>query len=203
MKLLPFLLLVGLAFAGCSDEKAGGKEETLTPGSASKEDAPPLHGYVFDPSFTPLVGATVRVLENNATATTDDEGFYGFVGLPTDRFLVLVVTLETYATQSRQITLPQDARVVLNFTLTPVPVAQPYRTPLKNEDLFLACQMTVEVSGDNQTQDCSAGTGSRDRWDFAISEKLVGAVIEIHWDAVQPASESLAARLETLELGKL
>jgi hypothetical protein len=204
MRALPLFLLVSLAFAGCSQGEGADKKEAEGPGAAGPGDAPPLHGYVFDPAVTPMAGATVRVLENNATAVTDEDGFYGFVGLPTDQFLVLVVSLEGYQSQSRQVTLPQGADVVLNFTLAPIPVQQPYAVALTNMDLFLACQATTEVSEDNQTYDCSGGQGTtRDRWDFEIDPKLAGAVIEIFWEPAQPGAESLAARLETLELGQL
>src|SRR5688572_10405574 len=98
---LPLLILLGLALAGCSEKGGGEGDDGAGAGDGS---LPPLHGYVFDPAFVPLQGATVKVLETNASTATDREGFYGFEGLPTDQFIVLVVTLEGYSTVSQQVT---------------------------------------------------------------------------------------------------
>src|SRR5688572_3878833 len=186
MRSLPLFLLVVAALSGCAQK--GGSNGATDDDAAATADQ--LHGYVFDPAFAPLAGATVRVLENNATSVTNEEGFYTFSGLPTEQFIVLVASLDGYEAESRQITIPEDLQVRLNITLTAVPPVLPRMDILSNQDMFLACQATVAISEENQTYDCSGGQGQRDQWDFAVEPDLAGAVIEVFWEPVTTAAES-------------
>src|SRR5262245_33561653 len=116
MRLLAIVAVLALMLAGCSGGKDDGKP-AVNPNNP--EGLPMLHGFVFDPALRPLVGAKVKVLDANANATTDAEGFFGFDGLPTEQFMVVVATMDGFTPTSKQITLPVDVPVRLNFTLTP------------------------------------------------------------------------------------
>lgn len=163
-----------------------------------------LHGFVFDPALRPLDGATVKVLDTNASTATDPEGFFGFGGLPVEQFLVVVATKDGFVPMSKQVTLVQDTPIRLNFTLEPEPTQVAYSVPIK-QDMLVECQAGVELSQQQQAQSINCGSGTReiDTWDIAVDVALAGAVVEVFWDASTPAAESMGAKLETLELGQL
>ncbi|MFA5943320.1 MAG: carboxypeptidase-like regulatory domain-containing protein [Candidatus Thermoplasmatota archaeon] len=200
MRLLAVLAVAALALAGCS---AGKDSDGADPAATGGDGAlPMLHGYVFDPAIRPLVGVTVKVLDTNSTAVTDREGFFGFEGLPTEQFLVVVASLDGFISGSKQVTLTVEAPVRLNFTLEPIPVQIPRMTTDKH-DLIVECQLGVTANEENSTYGCGTGTQDVDSWDIAVEPDLAGAVIEIYWEPTTDAAASIGARLETLELGQL
>jgi hypothetical protein len=200
MRRLAAVLLAAVMLAGCSGGK--GKDDGKAPGAAAPGALPMLHGFVFDPALRPLAGATVKVLDTNASATTDAEGFFGFDGLPVEQFLVIVATKDGYQPSSKQVTLTAEQPVRLNFTMQPVPVQTPYVQTSK-QNLLIECQLGVVANEQNHTQGCGSGTQDVDHWDVAVSPDLAGAVVEVFWDPTTAAASSVGARLETLELGQL
>lgn len=201
MRLLAVAAVLALALAGCSD--GGGKGGADGPAEGAGPGAlPMLHGYVFDPALRPLEGAVVKVLETNASATADDEGFFGFDGLPVEQFLVVVATMPGFTPTSKQITLTADVPVRLNFTLEPVPVASPYSTVVKQE-MLLECQVGTVVQEEHNQQSCGSGVQEIDQFDIAVEAGLAGAVVEVYWEPTTQLAASLGAKLETLELGQL
>ena len=198
--LLAVLATAVLALAGCS---GGGQGDGGAAGSDDQLDGlPMLHGYVVDAAIRPLDGVTVTVLDTNASAATDDGGYFGFEELPTESFLVIVATKPGYLPQSKQVTLVPDTPVRLNFTLETEPIKAPSRAVLEFEG-FLGCEVATLGPTGNNSVPCNAGTEQRNRWDFAVEADLAGAVIEVLWDPTTPAGASLGMRLETLELGQL
>ncbi len=197
-RLAPLLLtLASLLLAGCSGDAPVTDDVVSEPAPAVER--PPLHGWVLDPSIRPLAGVNVEVLEANATAITDAEGYYGFDGLPHGETMILVATLDGYRSQSRQVTLHPDVPVRLNFTMEKLPERVPY-SEVDSFNGLLSCQSTVVVTESDHTMDCSAGDPG-DVWEFAVSPELAGLVLEVAWDATTDASASLEATLETLGLG--
>lgn len=194
------VLLAALLLAGCSG--GNGKDDGKVPDANAPGALPLLHGYVFDPTLKPLEGATVKVLDTNSSGATDPQGFFGFDGLPTERFLVVVATKDGFVPQSKQVTLSPDGPTRLNFTLQPVPVQVPYMQTAK-QDLLVECQVGTVVNGENRTTDCSTGASNVDHWDIAVGPDLAGAVVEVFWEPSTAAAASIGARLETLELGQL
>ena len=200
MRLLAAAAVLALVLAGCSD---GGDSGTAgEPGTSGSGPVPMLHGFVFDPALRPLVGATVKVLETNASIVSDDEGFFGFDGLPVEQFLVVVASMDGFTPASKQITLAPEVPVRLNFTLEPVPVASPYSTVLK-QDMLLECQVGTVVQDEHNAQSCGTGVQEVDQFDIAVDAGLAGAVVELYWEPTTQLAESLGAKLETLELGQL
>ncbi len=197
--LLAPLLLLAAALAGCSGDGDGGTSSTEDPAPV-ETDLPALHGWVLDPAIRPLSGATVTMLETNQSATTDGDGFYAFPEAPREELLVLVASMDGFRPGSKQVTVPPDLPVRLNFTLEPIPV-KTASSEVLNFAGFLSCQGAVEVSEQRFPFDCSGGTGQANVWEFAAGADLAGAVIEVAWDAGTPAAEDLTATLETLGLG--
>lgn len=200
MRALAFAVVVLLAsgLAGCSDKKDDGKG--VTP--SNPEGLPMLHGFVFDPALRPLPGAQVKVLDTNASTVADDQGFFGFDGLPPEQFLVVVATMDGFTPTSKQITLAVDTPVRLNFTLTPVPVQTPYSQVLK-QDLLVECQLGYVAADQENHANCGTGLQEVDQFDIAVDVNLAGAVVEVFWEPASPLSESIGAKLETLDLGQL
>lgn len=200
MRTVAILTILALAVAGCN---GGGKGSKGGPASDDDlGDLPMLHGYVVDPAIRPLEGVTVKVLDSNATTATNEGGYFGFDGLPTEQFLVIVASKDGFISQSKQVTLVPDVPVRLNFTMLPQPIKAPSSTVLEFEG-FLGCQVATVGPTGNNSFDCNAGTEQKNRWDFSVEPDLAGAVIEIYWDPVSEAGKTLGMRLETLELGQL
>lgn len=199
LRVLAFAAVLALTLAGCSDGQ-GDDHPGETPGES--RTLPALHGYVFDPALRPLEGATVKVLDADVAATTDREGFFGFDGLPVDRFLVIVASLEGFTPTSKQITLAVDTQVRLNFTLEPVPVETPYSQVVKQE-MLVECQLGIVAAEDGNQMKCGTGLQEIDQFDIAVDVNLAGAVVEIFWEPGTVLSESMGAKLETLDLGQL
>ncbi|MEK6986002.1 MAG: carboxypeptidase regulatory-like domain-containing protein [Candidatus Thermoplasmatota archaeon] len=185
-----------LLLAGCSQAPA---EEPVE--GASPDGAPRLSGYVVDPGIVPMKGVTLRVLDTNATATTDEGGFFAFSVVPLDQILIIIATLDGFVPISKQVSVPTDATVQLNFTLEPVAVLTPFMqvSPFTG---FLSCQAAYEITGQNQTLSCDTGS-TVDVWEFGVGTDLAGAVIELFWEAGSPLGQALHAKLETLNLGEL
>lgn len=192
------VVLLGIALAGCAD---GDPDETTPTTSPAPKQTPMLSGWVFDPAIRPVAGVTVELTDTGTVVTTDENGFYGFPSAPRERFLVLVASKEGYMSASKQVTLPLEGHVRLNFTLQPEPVRTP-RVEVQKFEGLLSCRTGITVDEENATFDCGPGTESADQWDFAVEADLAGAVIEVFWDPGTPLAESLSVRVETLELGE-
>ena len=199
MRALAFVALAAVVLAGCSGGKAAdhGKEPAAPAGGL-----PMLRGFVFDDALRPMAGVTVKVLENNASAVTGDQGDYRFAALPTDQFLVIVANKSGFLSSSKQVTLSPQQPVLLNFTLSPVPVAVQSIDKLKQE-LIVECEVGVVANSQNNTMPCGTGTQGKQAWEIAVGPKLEGAVVEVFWTPTTQAAASGGAKLETLELGQL
>jgi hypothetical protein len=197
-RLVAVATVLAFVLAGCA-----GKDDGKKDGPASSDSLlPMLHGYVFDAALRPLEGAVITVLDTNASVVADEQGFFGFAGLPVEQFLVVVATMDGFVSGSKQVTLTAESPVRLNFTLERVPVQTPSMDVLKL-DMLIECQVGTTLNGENATHDCGSGTSNVDVWDIPVAVDLAGAVIEVYWDPATTAAESVGARLETLELGQL
>ena len=200
---LATLAALAVALAGCSG--GGGKGGKDDDGPAGGGGVPMLQGWVVDPAIRPIPGATVKVLDSNTSVLADDGGHYAFAELPTDQFLVIVVSKDGFLPQPKQVTLAPDTPLRLNFTLEPEPIAAPYVSPLTFEG-FIGCQLATVTPTGNNSMDCSGGVGvqqNKNMFDFPVEKQLAGAVIELYWEPVTEAANTLGLRVETLELGQL
>lgn len=195
------LAVAAVALAGCSDGKKGGDGGDGGP-DGGVGGVPMLHGYVVDTAIRPLEGAEIKVIDLNTSVASDAGGYFGFDDLPTEQFLVIVASKEGFLPQSKQVTLAPDTPVRLNFTLEPQPIRAPSMRQLPFEG-FIGCQVATIGPTGNSTQSCNMGLEERTRFDFQVDAELVGAVIEVFWDARSEAGKTLGLRLETLELGQL
>jgi hypothetical protein len=194
--------VAALLLAGCSGGGSGATSTSAGPPAGT----PLLQGFVLSEAVVPIVGASVRVLDTNATTLTDKSGHFAFAALPVDKILIAVATKDGYTPTSKQVSIPSQSAVILNFTMAAVPTKKPFvqQIPFK---MFLACEVATEVSGQNQTYKCdtggSTGAGNVDQWEIPVTNDLAGAVIELFWTTQSPLGSALHAKLETLDLGQL
>lgn len=197
---ITLLLLAATVLGGClADEEPADDGAAVPEPTPEAVDRPTLHGWIVDTAIRPLAGVTVEVIEYNETVVTNEDGFYGFDGLPADEALILVAAAEGFMPRSQQVTLRPDAPVRLNFTLQALPTKTPY-FDVQDFNGLLGCQATVVVSEQASTADCSNGDPG-DIWEFSVSQDLAGLVLEVVWEQATELSSSLNARLETLGLG--
>lgn len=196
----PLVLLVvfAAALSGCTSGAPA------TPRGAT--DAPrihdALHGWIFDPALEPVVGANVTIHGTNASIRTDAQGLYRFPSAPRATPIVVIVEAPAFLTASRGVTVPEDAGLVLNFTLEPVPVKQPRKTvvPLPG---FLSCQFFLVVDQDEEKLECGSfdSTNNRPQRDFSMEPDVAGMVLELDWEPGTPLAETLNITVETVNLG--
>jgi len=95
-----------------------------------------------------------------------------------------------------------DTPVRLNFTLEPIPAQAPHSQVLKQE-MLVECQLGVVAADQANQMNCGTGLQEVDQFDIAVDVDLAGAVVEVFWEPSSALSESIGAKLETLDLGQL
>lgn len=202
MKTIPGLLggvlALLLLLAGCS----GDNLPASSTGAVAPADVPALSGYILDPAVAPVAGANVTIHGTNASAVTAADGAYAFGEVPVAVPIVVVVQAPGFVTSSKSVTIPEQSFMVLNFTLAPVPVKQPYVDyfPI---DGFLSCQFAVVAQGTTQLTDCSLGVDPNNKQllTFNVNPDLAGLVMELEWQAGSVAAETLNLTAETVNFG--
>jgi hypothetical protein len=195
--LLAPLLLLGLALAGCSDAPEDGGGTTVAPPG----ERPALRGFVLDAALRPLEGAEVTVATANATARTDAGGHYAFASLAGGGAIVVVAQAPGFVPLGKSVQLSAGNTTLLNFTLEAVPTATPYMEKLSFNG-FVACRWSVVANEEENPGDCSTpGHENADRWQFNVDPGVAGVVVEVAWEANNPASEYLRMTVETVGLG--
>ena len=205
MKATAALLALCFALAGCSQDSSAVDETPIEPqgsdGASGGGRADQLGGWILDPALTPVVGATVSLPSENITTTTGQDGYYGFGGLDTDRILLVQVTAEGFLPLSKSITLVEDARHQLNFTIAKRPVKQAYMEKQTFTGL-IGCGALVRTEDQRQPYDCSAVSPLDERvWEFNVNGDVAGIVVEASWTPDQPLAEHLNMTVETVGLG--
>jgi hypothetical protein len=119
--LIVSVAVAGLAAAGCGTSKA----VVGTPESASEVPSTPMpvpghaavSGLVRDGEGHGVAGATIRLAETDASATTDGSGAYAFMA-PSDWTLTFVTTAAGFATSYRESIVLAEGAVAQGFDVT-------------------------------------------------------------------------------------
>jgi hypothetical protein len=218
--LLAALLVLGAGLAGClakddletGDQKKAGARSQGGP----TED---LFGWVHDGAFSPVPGVLFTVVGADATATSNETGFFGFPVLPRQESLIVIAEHERYVVQSKKILLPVEGSMRLNFTLDPRPEKKGYMEVIDFNGL-LSCQAVVEIheghfgatggagrdAGGEEENATVVNCGfldpnNQDRWEFSVGPELAGAIIEVSWEPDSGFSEHLHLVVETTGFG--
>ncbi len=227
------VVLMIAAFAGCvgsedldHDPEAGSEDENQQSDAPSIEGKD-LFGWVVDDGFDSLGSVNITVIGAPVNTTTSGQGFYAFESLPRQENLVVIAKHERFETQSKQVQLPNEGSILLNFTMEPKPTKTPYHEVLDFEGL-LACQLVVEhddghleqgenldpvaqsaLAGGTREQgsdddedrykvDCgTADENDADRWEFAVGRDVAGVIVEVTWEQNTDMSSHFRLTLET------
>ncbi len=156
-------ILLLAAFAGCIDDDLEedpdtGKDAVVQEDRQSHD----LFGWVVDPSFDPIEQVNMSVIGVPDAAddtTTNETGFFSFPKLPRGEELTLIAKHEKFLTRSKQLLLPTDGSMRLNFTLEPAPDKTPWSTVLEFEGL-IACQAVIEYEEAHRATSLGAATAA-------------------------------------------
>lgn len=193
------VLVLSILLSGCGGKSADPNATSAAPGP---QEIPLLSGYVLDSAIAPVVGATVNIHGTNASAVTAEDGGYRFEEVPVAAPIVVIVEASGFVTSSKSVTIPEESFMVLNFTLAPVPVKNPYFEYFPVQG-FLSCQVAVVAPGRQELQDCSLGVDSNNKQllDFNVNPDLAGVVLELEWEPGSAAAETLNITAETVNFG--
>lgn len=193
------VLVLSLLLAGCGGKSAENPATSPAPGPT---DVPVLSGFVLDPAVAPIAGGSVSIHGTNSSAVTSADGSYRFAEVPVGVPIVVIVEAPGFVTSSKSVTVPEESFMVLNFTLAPIPVKQPYFEYFP-VDGFLSCQFAVVAPDQNELTDCSLGVDSNNKQfiDFNVNPDLAGVVLELEWEPGSAAAETLKITAETVNFG--
>ena len=207
MRSIVVLLVLAVAFSGCSDKSS------VRQADADGDDAPHgsdgsgdrskdvLWGFVFDNALAPVVGAAIEIHGENVTSTTATDGYYGFRGLPTDRVLVLVAKSDGFEPSSKTITLVPGAGHLMNFTLQRAPI----KTATDEKQSYegtVSCAALVRANDGRYEYGCNlAGTVDERVWEFSVKGDTMGIIVEVNWESNTPLADHLNVTVETVGFG--
>lgn len=203
MNRLAVVLVIATLLAGCTKDGSEVNTDPEIPassdGSAARDHQ--LHGWIFDGAFVPIAGAKVSIHGENVTANAAEDGYFGFAGMPTDRLLTLQVEADGFKPQTRAITLIPDSLMVVNFTLLPVPVLEPY-VELQAFTGHIGCSAVVKTQDSTQPYDCGIVSPVDNRvWEFNVNDNVASIIVEAFWNFDTELASHLNLTVETVNLG--
>lgn len=203
-RLIPALAAVAaMALAGCS---GGPGIPAGIPLDAGGDPLPTLHGIVVDEAIRPLPGALVRFLgEDDVSAVTDEVGEYA-IHEPTGRAHAVLVSASKpgFLPRTQQVQVSGHLSAKLGFVLEADPSVVP-RVDVLQERGSLGCRATVAAyPGGFDCSPCLYDCDFADSeymWPINPTPGLAGVVVEVHWEALTPASAHLTAAVRAPVLG--
>lgn len=189
--LLVALALLCAALAGCSDDKAKDPIADADFDDLDLEATPDtgiVRGVVVDAAIVPVAGATVKLLDQEAT--TDEAGVFGFdLVAPGDHFLRVEKPGYLPAQQGVQVVANVAEPPIVKVLLEVDPVSAPY-VELYQFDGFIECSVSAVLAG---VALCNAA-GSEN--DVFIEEYDLGRVpdfvqAEMVWSSTQAVSDEM------------
>lgn len=206
------LLVLALIATGCVGKDDGGDPNALesavakvtgptdeelrrTPGS--------IEGLVLTPDVAPIAGATVTLLRENVTTTTDGGGFFRFSGLANGAYLVSA-SAEGHRTRTAQATATNGTVYVINLTLEPAPVPTPFVEQRELEG-FLSCGLVADAADARHRPACAAADPNhRDTFEVDLLPGGQTVVLELVWDTeANPGAQRLSLHAETVGYGAM
>lgn len=195
---LALLLVLAGGLAGCSTPPA---PPVGLPVDDDGRVLPTVEGFVVDDAIRPMQGAVVRVLSEGIATETDADGHYAILR-PTDAAQTLLVSASApgYRPLAKQMQASRYTSERLDFRLEPDPAQVPH-TEVFEVHGALNCQVRaplVWVACAPPTFEPIEGQGLRlapreMTWVIETSISLAGAVLEVAWEAENPATEHLQA----------
>lgn len=178
--LAPLLIV---AFAGCagSDGGASSKEVVLASSveasGGSIADAGSIEGTVTDDSLAPLERAIVAILDLDLRASTDATGAFSFTNLAPGTYKLAAVALG-YESAGKSMTVVAGEVSTTSFTLSPIPVVEPYVQVLGPWAGFFDCRVGTPVL----TGPCGVSTpNEKASFQFKMNNDTSAFVGEMRW----------------------
>ncbi len=193
--------VIALVLAGCSGNGGGGgggsKEDFSELGLEATATTGVIRGVVVDPAIVPIVGAQIVIRLQNLTATTGEDGLFGFDGLdPGTYFLEISRAGYSNIQQSADVIAgeaePPIVKVQLTpdgTTISPHPVQYLYTG-------YISCSYKIAMFVfDASSCDPTGAAGYQGRDDanpfFDVDGIPTYFQSEIIWDSTQPAGDEL------------
>lgn len=194
---LTLAALLSAGLAGCSDAPKGDAEALDVPdlGLEATSTTGIVRGVVVDEAIRPIAGAAIGLRGGDVqrNATTGDDGFFGFDGLPPGTYFLSAAKPGFAATQgSTEVVAGDSEPPVVKLQLVADATTLPYTVAHKWEG-FMQCGLSVIAL-------CGVGTGlpavgnvTQDR--FATTVLVEGVPLFIQsetvWDTTTAASDQL------------
>lgn len=188
------LSLSAVVLAGCAEDlpsetpddvpEPGKVEVTSTTGG--------IRGVVVDQSIVPVVGATVKVLNQELAQETDENGLFVFSGLEAGTYFV-EASHPLYDTQqsSVDVTAGVEEPPALKIQLTRLISTEPYLTTQQQQG-YITCSANIVIA---LSEECGEGVGvdgfgrvganpnNRAQIDFNVDSGLVRSlIVETVWE---------------------
>lgn len=198
------VLVLALVLSGCAGKD--GSEVTDTPDEPVSSDGSQkrdhqLHGWILDGKIQPIEGAMISIHGENVTSQTSEDGYFGFSGMPVDRLLTLQVEADGFRPQTRAVTLLPDTLMVVNFTLIPLPVLEPYMEK-QSYTGHIGCSAVVKTQDSTQPYDCGIVSPVDNRvWEFNVNGNVASIIVEAFWNYDTELAAHLNLTVETVNLG--
>lgn len=145
MRVLMVLLLAFTALAGCADSASEPEPEDDFQDLEleATDDTGIIRGVVVDPTITPIPGATITIVGQDLSTTSNDEGAFGFSGLAPGFYNLQAARLG-YGTQTTQANVEAGVAEppAVRLMLEPDPSSLPTAVPLV-WDGYIACGLSV------------------------------------------------------------
>lgn len=205
------LVAAALLLAGCSaregaDASVLGQAADALAGGPSEEELArtpgAIEGVVTTESLAPIGGATVTLVRENATATTDAGGLFRFASLPTASYLVQA-RADGFATRTVAVAVRNGTVMEVNLTLARAASAEPYAETVEIAG-FLSCGVRLAgPDGAEEGADCaSADPNHADSFETRVGDRTRMVVVELSYDPeANPAARRLVLRAETVGYG--
>lgn len=140
------LMLVLSSVAGCAEEAPPEPEDEPGAGLKATDDTGVIRGVVVDAAIVPVAGVDVR-LDDEGSATTDEDGFFAFSGVtPGSHFLEASKAGWGTVQTSVQVVAGVDRPDIVKIQLEPDPSSLPRVQPLSFEGIIV-CSFSVIAAG--------------------------------------------------------
>lgn len=208
----PFVLLVALSAlaAGCTGSEDGSVAQqaarAIDPGPTAAELAAmpgSIEGVVHTVALTPIAGATVRLVRENLSTSTNEAGGFRFEALATTSYLV-EASADGFVTRTVSASVRNGTVLELNITLEDAVVVAPHQETRELRGL-LSCGVRVHAAEADHGADCAAADPNhRDRFEFDLMPEGKLLVLELVWDLEQsPGVPKLRLLVETVGYGAM
>jgi Carboxypeptidase regulatory-like domain len=197
------LAAASLLLSGCAD---GAGVPQGIPRDEHGDALPTIQGTVVDGAIRPLAGAVVRFLDSDVNGTTDETGHYE-IRRPTAQAESILVTASKagFVPLTHQVQVSGSLSAKADFILSLDGDLVPHSTVEEHRGV-LRCRAGLAAAGQSTGVQCEADHRVDDVvapwiWEINPTPNLAGAVVEVYWDAMTPASETLHAWLRLPMVG--